>query len=154
MPQTTATLKAASGLAASRISELCRALGIRGQRGGRTGLHFTVEEMIKIVLAGRLRALRVSLDDAAAIVRGVTQDDLVTIIETNEPHWLVVGDGDYAELVGVEGVLRLASEQEHGLAALRLVSVHQVIRDVYYAKLADSLDRHAATPAAPPELLN
>jgi hypothetical protein len=156
---TLADMTRAAAVPRTRIQEIMKLARIRGQRhkGGATPCEFTTAEAVVILVTQRLREIGVQLADAVEAVRAVRFEDLRDIVADDLQRWLVLTTAG-AELADAERVLAIAESREDGLASVRLVSIHQALRDVFAAKLerlgkvkqsAETKVTHFNAPGAP-----
>jgi hypothetical protein len=133
---TLADMTRAAAVPRTRIQELLRTAHIRGRRhkAGATACEYTTAEAVLVLVAQRLRQIGVSLADAAMAVRTISFEALRDIIVDDLQRWLVLTTAG-AELADAERVLAIAESREDGLQSVRMVSVHQAIRDLLAMRL-------------------
>jgi hypothetical protein len=133
---TLADMTRAAAVPRTRIQEIMKVARIRGHRhkAGATPCEFTTAEAVLILVAQRLREIGVQLADAVEAVRVIRFENLRDIIADDLQRWLVLTSAG-AELADAERVLAIAESREDGLASVRLVSVHQAIRDLLTMRL-------------------
>jgi hypothetical protein len=132
----TADLLRATGADPSRISNIASALGIRSRRArqGPNMLRTTTENAVRIVIVRRLQELGLPLNDALAAVKHVTTEDLHAIIVSNAQVWLITAP-EGTSICDADGMLAIAAATDGSYRGLRIVNIHQAIRDILAAQL-------------------